>query len=81
MESDDEGTKSLDGGLQRTWVTDADTDKTCFENLEAVDLVCLPPIDQPDVVLPLRIVMSLLEGPAAEVLVLDIPRLDGLVEK
>lgn len=57
-------------------MTDADIDKTCFENPEVLDLVCLPPIDQPDAVL--RIVMSLLEGPIDEVLVLDIPMLDGL---
>jgi hypothetical protein len=62
-------------------VTDADIDKTCFENPEVLDLVCLPPIDQPDAVLRIVMALSLVEGPIDEVLVLDIPRLDGLIEK
>lgn len=38
----DEGIKSLEGGLQRTCVTDAEIESTCFEMLDAVDFSRLP---------------------------------------
>lgn len=55
---------SLDGGLQHTCVTDAETESTCFEKPEVVDLLCLP-------LLAVQL-DSRMEGPLEEIL--EIPK-------